>query len=183
MSAAVVDGTANIEGGFVMNWDAIGAIAEAIGAAAVVASLLYLARQIRSSARASAVESKLQTTRLLTDTLDAYIQTPEVSELVERAFDDPRALSKQENIRFSNLALRMFWAFSAAHFQFRTGAIAESDWREVMVAMHFWLRGKGTREWWEKFGRGSFGPEFQDFVDREINANDAAQQGDEAGVE
>jgi len=36
-----------------MNWDAIGAIAEAIGAAGVVASLLYLAREIRTSARVS----------------------------------------------------------------------------------------------------------------------------------
>jgi len=77
----------------------------------------------------------------------------------------------------------MFWAFSAAHFQFRTGTIAASDWREVIVAMHFWVRRKGTREWWEKFGRGSFGPEFQDFVDREINAGQAAQQAVEPDVE
>ena len=34
-----------------MNWDAIGAIGEMIGAAAVVASLLYLALQTRANAR------------------------------------------------------------------------------------------------------------------------------------
>ena len=34
-----------------MNWDAVGAIGEMVGAAAVVASLLYLAVQTRSNAR------------------------------------------------------------------------------------------------------------------------------------
>jgi Zn-dependent membrane protease YugP len=36
-----------------MNWDAIGAIGEIIGAVAVVFSLIYLATQIRISNRAS----------------------------------------------------------------------------------------------------------------------------------
>jgi len=33
-----------------MDWQAIGAVGEMLGAAAVVASLVYLARQVRSSA-------------------------------------------------------------------------------------------------------------------------------------
>ena len=32
-----------------MNWDAVGAIAEAIGAAGVIATLVYLARQVRQN--------------------------------------------------------------------------------------------------------------------------------------
>ena len=42
-----------------MNWDAIGAIAELVGAVGVVASLLYVATQVRTSNRASAVQAKL----------------------------------------------------------------------------------------------------------------------------
>ena len=52
-----------------MNWEAIGAIGEAVGAAAVVASLLYLAVQLRGSTRASIVQAKLESTRLMTDFL------------------------------------------------------------------------------------------------------------------
>ncbi len=40
-----------------MNWDAIGAIAELLGAAGVVASLLYLATQYRRAARQEAARS------------------------------------------------------------------------------------------------------------------------------
>jgi hypothetical protein len=35
-----------------MNWDAIGAIAETLGAVGVIASLLYLSTQVRDSRRA-----------------------------------------------------------------------------------------------------------------------------------
>ena len=44
-----------------MNWDAIGAMAELAGALGVIASLIYVATQIRQSTRASSVEAKLAT--------------------------------------------------------------------------------------------------------------------------
>jgi len=40
-----------------MNWEAIGAIGEIIGAAAVVATLVYLARQIRAQSKAYEIEN------------------------------------------------------------------------------------------------------------------------------
>jgi hypothetical protein len=119
-------------GGVGMNWDAIGAVGEAIGAAGVIASLVYLAIQIRASTRASAVQAKLQATRLLSEVMDSLIQTPELNDLYLRGLADLGSLSKA------------------------------------------WLRGPGLRAWWAKFGRASFGPEFQDFIEAEIAALDAA---------
>jgi hypothetical protein len=42
------------------------------------------------------------------------------------------ALSPDEYQQFSNMSLKAFWFFSAGHFQFRRGTIAESDWFEVL---------------------------------------------------
>ena len=39
-----------------MNWDAVGAIAELLGAIGVIGSLIYLATQVRSSNLASQVD-------------------------------------------------------------------------------------------------------------------------------
>ena len=153
-----------------MNWDAVGALAEAIGAIGVIASLLYLASQVRASARASAVEAKLQSTRLLSELLESWIRDPELNDLFLRGSDDLESLSKEEYHRFSNLCLKAFWFFSAARFQFRTKTLSESDWRENEVALQFWLNRPGVRAWWEKFGRASFGAAFQDFVDAEIKS-------------
>ena len=157
-----------------MNWDAIGAVAEALGAAGVIASLLYLAIQVRASTRASAVEAKLQSTRLLGETMDVVIQSPELADIFGRGLADLKSLSKEEYYRFSNLCLKAFWSFSAAYFQFSTGTLAESDWQEQKLALHYWLRGPGCRSWWAKFGRASFGPAFQDFIEVEIATLDAA---------
>ncbi len=44
-----------------MNWEAIGAIAEAVGAAGVIASLVYLGTQIRSNTRAAKATAYQQT--------------------------------------------------------------------------------------------------------------------------
>ena len=155
-----------------MNWDAVAGIAEAVGAAGVIASLLYLASQVRAGTRASAVEAKLQSTRLLAELMDMLIQEPELNDLYLRGRADLESLSGPEYFRFTNMALKAFWFFSAMHYQFRMGTLSESDWHEVKTPLHYWLRGSGVRAWWVKLGSGSFGREFRDFVEAEIAALD-----------
>ena len=156
-----------------MNWEAIGAIAEGVGAAGVIASLLYLAVQVRSSTRASAVEAKLRTAEMLHVFIDRLIRDPELNDIYLRGLGDIESLSKSDYYRFTNLALNSFWLFSANHFQYRTGALSENDWFEPRAIMLYWLRRPGCRVWWKKLGRSSFGPEFREYVDSEIAALDA----------
>jgi hypothetical protein len=151
-----------------VNWDAIGAIGEAVGAAAVVASLLYLAIQVRGSIRASAVEAKLESTRLLNHFIDLLIENPELNDLFMRGIDDLDQLSKEEYYRFSNMSLKAFWFFSASHFQFKMGTLAEDDFHESRSVLRYWLRRPGCRAWWERLGKDSVSPTFRDFVDSEI---------------
>ncbi len=91
-----------------MNWDAIGAVGEAIGAVGVIASLLYLAAQVRAGRRASAVESKLESTRLLNDFVDSLIKSPELNALFLRGLTEIDSLSEEEYLRFSNMSFKGF---------------------------------------------------------------------------
>ena len=50
-----------------VNWEAVAAIGQMLGALGVVASLLYLATQVRQNNRASAVAAKLASTQLLSN--------------------------------------------------------------------------------------------------------------------
>ena len=52
-----------------MNWDAVGAVGELVGAVAVVATLVYLARQVQASNRTSAIESRVSNQRSYSDFL------------------------------------------------------------------------------------------------------------------
>ncbi len=151
-----------------MNWDALGAIAESVGALGVIASLLYLAGQVRGSTRAASVAAKLESTELLNKFIDKLIDNPALNDIYMRGIVDLDALTKEEYLRFSNMSLKAFWFFSAAHFQFKMGTISDDDFYEHRAVMRYWLRGQGCRTWWDRFGRMSVSPAFREFVDAEI---------------
>ena len=157
-----------------MNWDAIGAISEAIGAAGVIASLLYLAVQIRSSTRASAVESKLASTRFYTEFFGSLVESPELNELMMRGRKSLETLSPEEYYRFSNLVFQAFSFFSAGYFQVRQGTLSEQDWFEGRAILRYWLRGPGVQQWWSKVAKPMFGTDFVAFIEAEIRDIDAA---------
>ena len=157
-----------------MNWDAVGAVAELVGAVGVVASLLYLAVQVRASNRASTVEAKLESARLLNDFIDSLIQNPELNALWLKGRKSLESLPPEEYLRFSNMCLKGMWFFSAGYFQFRTGTLADDDWFEVRAVIRFWLHGQGCRDWWEKVGRPMYGDDFTAFIESEIVALDTA---------
>ena len=158
-----------------MNWDAIGAVAEAVGAAGVIASLLYLAMQVRASTRASAVEAKLATSRMYTDFLVMLVQSPELNDIFLRGRKDIKSLEQDDYMRFSNLALIAFSFFSAGYFQYSNKTLNDADWYELRAIIKYWLIGKGCREWWYKLGHLSFDEPFRQFVESEMSTLTAAQ--------
>lgn len=79
-----------------MNWEALGALAELAGAAGVIGSVLYLAVQVRTGNRASAVQAKLDSTRLLNDFMDLLIQKPELNQLMRKGRKSLDSLSPDE---------------------------------------------------------------------------------------
>jgi hypothetical protein len=107
-----------------MNWEAIGAVSETLGAVGVIASLIYLASQLRSNAVASAVEAKLTTTRFLTDFNRDLINDPRLYDLWERGAKDLDSLERDEFVRFSNLNLNAFWAQSSVPAAVHEGAMS-----------------------------------------------------------
>ncbi len=157
-----------------MDWVAVATVAEVIGAAGVIASLIYLALQVRASTRASAVESKLVSASFQLDFYKMLVQYPELQEIMVRGRKGLESLSREDAHRFSNLLNIAFGSFSAAHFQFRKGSVSESDFYENLVTIQYFLRSPGCRQWWEKIGKHLYGPEFVAVIECEIGKTDAA---------
>jgi hypothetical protein len=151
-----------------MSWEAIAAIGQMLGALGVIASLLYLATQVRQNNRASAVAAKLASTQLLSEFVDSLIADPELMDVWLRGREDLESLNDVEHFRFMNMCLKAFWFFSAAQFQLRAGTPQEEDWAEFYSVIRFCREGKGVRVWWQKTGRTRFGKSFSLFIDREI---------------
>lgn len=150
-----------------VNWEALTAFGQLVAAAGVIASLLYLAVQVRDSTRASAAQTKLAFTRLLTDFIDGFIQSPELNDIWRKGRKDLDSLSLEEYSRFSNMSLKAFWFFSAGYFQFRHGTLSDNDWFELRAVLRSWLGGEGARIWWSKIGRFMYGEEFVAFIESE----------------
>jgi hypothetical protein len=156
-----------------MNWEAISAISETLAAVGVIASLIYLASQLRNNAVASAVEAKLTMTRFLTDFNRDLINNPELYDLWDRGGRDLDSLERIEFIRFSNLNLNAFWFFSAGHFQKRAGTLDDDDFYEMESIMGFWIARPGVQEWWNRYGHDRYNRHFVDYIETRILRGDA----------
>ena len=148
-----------------MNWEAAGAIGEIVGALGVIASLLYVARQVRAGNKASLIESKLATSRMHSDFIGSLIQNPELDEILFGGISGSESLSESDSRRFSNMALQAFTFFSAGYFQVEAGTMDSDEWSESEAIIQFWLNGQGGKEWWRKVGRNRFSSRFVSYID------------------
>jgi len=103
-----------------MNWDAIGALAEAIGAIAVIVTLVYLAIQLRQNTRAIERSTERGVFDDANDWMYKIIESPELAELYLAGMKD-ELRSTSDRLRFSLLlnALFVHWghAFEAGAFR------------------------------------------------------------------
>ena len=75
-----------------MNWEAIGALSEFVGAIAVVITLVYLAIQIRQNTRAIRLDTGHDITEEYRDIFALMAENRELAELVHRAAIDPESI-------------------------------------------------------------------------------------------
>jgi hypothetical protein len=97
--------------GVIVNWEAIGAIGELLGSIAVIATLLYLVRQLKSSeiATLNSTQSSIQMTRIAVNS-----HRYEHLELILKANDGEelsRLEEEQLRVLYSNEQQTMFFTF------------------------------------------------------------------------
>jgi hypothetical protein len=152
-----------------MNWDAIATIAELIGAAGVIASLVYVAAQIRDNTRSSRIQQRQESTRQFVDFMDLLLLNPDLADLHDRGRDLPEELDTEELKRFRRIILRGFWYFSAQFHQYKIGALGDDEWSESARIIRSYLRHKGIQDWWyEGDGQSYVSPSFAAYVDGEL---------------
>jgi len=71
-----------------VNWDAIGAVSELIGAVGVVITLIYLAVQIRQNTRAVRLDTSHNIMEEIRDMYSLMAEHGELADLVNRAATD-----------------------------------------------------------------------------------------------
>ena len=127
-----------------MNWEAISAIGQIVGALAVVISLIYLAREIRSNARSERIASLHDVNRWLRE----VAEHPDLAELYYRGIQDFRSLKNGDLVRFSALMNQVFYIFRELYFQQLDGHLDPRLWGPTEAAMRDINAYPGVQAWW-----------------------------------
>jgi len=108
-----------------MNWDAIGAVGEILGAIAVIATLVYLARQIRHSVSLARAEQNQSVMELYTGWNDLIVSNPDVAAILGREPDTE--LSQGELVQIRHLAYRIVDVYMTIEFCYSNDQLSEEE--------------------------------------------------------
>lgn len=110
-----------------MNWDAVAAVSEAIGAAGVIATLAYLANQIRLS-RMTALSGSID---LLSDgwnRINTQLLDGQTAEVMIQGWADVDALSPADRYRFVCAAQSYVNHFMTIKRRYDAGLLPPAEW-------------------------------------------------------
>ena len=91
-----------------MNWDAIGAIGEVIGAIAVVVTLLFVARDIRQNSRSLSIAALRDTTAQWNHWSNMIASSSDLADIVAKGNKVFSQLSESEKLRYGAYAQAFF---------------------------------------------------------------------------
>jgi hypothetical protein len=132
-----------------MNWEALGAIGEIVGAVAVIATLGYLAVQIRQNTqtvRLAALDSQQQYGASLRGQV---IGNADVARIWRLGLQDYNSLGEDDQVRFRFLMYNTFFSHEF-RFDHRRHGLIEPEFRERDdELLRFYFAQPGVRQWWE----------------------------------
>ena len=134
-----------------MNWDAVGAIGEMIGALAVVVSVIYLAFQIRDNTHASMVDVIREVITAFTELERIVASTPDLAGIILRGRASISSLSPEDAMRFDSYYSMAFGILEDWYTGSRRGSSLPEEQVEVtenILRNH--MQHPGVREWWEQ---------------------------------
>ena len=155
-----------------MNWEAIGAIGEILGALTVVLTLAYLATQVRQNSLGMKVSAKLEITRQFSDFADLLLKYPDIEDLNARGMSGEE-LNERDARQFSILLSKATWYLASMHFQFVKQSLSDDEWQQSMRLTKMYCSQPGYRDWWQS-QRKNYSAEFVDYIESHWDETESA---------
>ena len=131
-----------------MNWEAIGAVGDAVGGIGVVCSLVYLAFQTRSNTRALQSGSFHQTNEAYASVAMSVALDPDLVSVMDRALAGSEDLTDEEVARFRWVVLSIFRRAESMFIQTELGALRRESWVGFESTLRLCLDIRIGTEWW-----------------------------------
>lgn len=128
-----------------MNWDAVGAIGEIIGAIAVVISVVYLAVQIRSGSEALSTNIRDSVFTSLSQWNYQLTADPEFAWMFHRGLTDFDSLDEKERPRFMHTCYGLFKVCENIYLHYLSGSVSAKDWIQSREIAHAYYATPGAQ--------------------------------------
>jgi hypothetical protein len=132
-----------------MNWEAIGSIAEVVGALAVLITLVYLAIQTRDNV-------KVMRSRAIWDAQVSFVEVNEllgnggvVASVVYKAITEPENLTDQETYQLHRFCRGWFQRMEAQFALYKAGILDGEVWELRRGYAQGIVAKSPFKEWWE----------------------------------
>lgn len=146
-----------------MNWDAIGALAEVVGAIGVIFSLLYLSLQIRTQNVQAKLAARHEIATGLRQASGVYA-SEDITEIFVRANKDYNSISDAESVRLIVVTTNLFRAWEEAFLIYKDGQL-EADMWEVIARDYTTSMGAPCICHVWNIRKQNYDPGFQRYVD------------------
>lgn len=151
-----------------INWDAVGGIAEALGAIGVIVTLIYLIRQIKQNTaanRSTAAAAYSQASMSLATVLGG---DSEANVMFYAYLDDPNELTLAGRRRAEAIVSMYLHAMEQACDLYGEGALTEEKWQSRYRQIVWIASRPGFADYWSEYG-AVYADTFASYVNRAMN--------------
>ncbi len=132
-----------------MDWTAVGALGEAIGAAGVILSLLYLASQVRQNTKFSRAATRQALSdgaqRLASD----VVEIDDIARIMQDAMDG-KEVKPHERLRIQGRCLRDLRFWDNSYYQYTEGLLTADEWDGFRENLRLIFQFPYYTDYWEK---------------------------------
>lgn len=154
-----------------MDWDAIGATGEWAGALAVVASLIYLATQVRYSNRQTQAAARYSFLDTYGQLHASMIENKAAAAVFRRGLAG-ESLDEDEAFQFLFSLGQWINTWGVMYELHEEGQLPEGQWSIARQDIYEFLSTPGGREYWDRFGKAWMDPGFSATVEARLNSGE-----------
>ena len=152
----------------------LGSIGEVLAAIATIATLVYLAAQVRQNTRALRSSTFQAISEQMAQNVQPILLESEVASLLQRGLAEPGSFEPEERLRFHAMLSMTMRRMEAVHVQSTLGSIErehiEGFERSILSTLH----SPGASAWWSE-AKPNFNTSFTEHVDWWLSENPRAE--------